>query len=154
MLFILSSIAFSNPINDGINRFNAYSTFDVPTLTDKQIDELNAHKVVKILDSGDGVSKPKRGIGLLLTAASPNDLWIAYSDDHSHSIQTSTTYYWKRSRQTNRLGTVLWICHGHLRTVTGSPLHGTIKNLPLKRTMKCGNILGLNLLNAMPLPAL
>ena len=82
MVFLLTSIAFSNPINDGISKFNAYSTFDVPTLTDNQIDDLNAHKVVKILDSGDGVSKPKRGIGLLLTAASPNDLWIAYSDDH------------------------------------------------------------------------
>ena len=149
MLFILSSIAFSNPINDGINRFNAYSTFDVPTLTDKQIDELNAHKVVKILDSGDGVSKPKRGIGLLLTAASPNDLWIAYSDDHFTLNPNFHTYYWKRSRQTNRLAMVLWICHGHLRPSLVTNFEQ--QELATKRTMKCGNILAKSP-DAMPRP--
>ena len=82
MICLLTSLAFSHPINDNIRSFNSHSKFDIPVLTDKQIDDLNSHKVVKILDSGDGMSKPKRGIGLLLTQATPNDLWIAYSDDH------------------------------------------------------------------------
>jgi hypothetical protein len=82
MFSLFISLAHGLPINDKIDAFNSLSYFDVPGLNTKQIDNLLEHEVVKVIDSGDGVVKAKRGVGYLLTPAKPSALWIAYSDAH------------------------------------------------------------------------
>jgi hypothetical protein len=82
MNLLLISLAFASPVNDSIIEYNKLSYYDLPTLTDSQLDTLEKDKILQFIDSGDGVDTPRRGVCFYQSDSEFLPLWLSYSDPH------------------------------------------------------------------------
>lgn len=86
ILVVLTAVAAAAPspaeVRTALAEFNAAAVFPLPGLSDKQLQRLLAGEVLKIIDRPGGEDTPRRGVGLLWTPASRDQMWLACQDLH------------------------------------------------------------------------
>ena len=89
MLFMLISLSWARPSGDEIlsqiERYNALTDLDVPTLSAEQRTAISNGEVVKLIEKGSGASgKIEAGKvrAYYITNVSRDQLWLAFQDGH------------------------------------------------------------------------
>ena len=93
MLLFITSVLWAKPSSQeivlAIEQFNAHSHFDLPQLSNAQVQSLLNGETLSIIDQQGGENEPRRAVGIRLSSQPKEKLWLSCQD--VHFVQQSST---------------------------------------------------------------